>query len=122
MSRESRLRRRICFVLLLPAVAIAEPQDRKNDCQNTPQVISNPQFTKEEAGQIKTRVLEGRLSIVISDAGDVVDARVIAAKPKEAAEILASAIKRMKFKPRPGCKPVKIDFVFKDKITPDKNH
>ena len=108
------------FVLLLPILGLAAPNDKKSHCQNPPQVLSNPRFTKEEAAQIRTTVLEGRLSIVISEAGDVTDAKVITANPKEDAEILASAIKRMKFKPRPGCNSVKIEFVFKDKITPEK--
>ena len=46
---------------------------------------------------------------MVSESGDVADARVLTASPKEAAESLLDAVKRAKFSPRLGCGELKTD-------------
>jgi hypothetical protein len=50
--------------------------------------------------------------VVVDDNGDVTEAKVVAATPKQGAQFLSKAVMLTKFEPRPGCGPLKIEFTF----------
>jgi hypothetical protein len=76
-----------------PAMA----QNKKNDCRHPLKILSQPKFSNEDRSKWKGTSVTGRV-----DEGDVTQARVVAASPKEAAESLLNAAKQAKFAPRHG--------------------
>jgi TonB family protein len=50
--------------------------------------------------------------ITIKEDGQVSDAKVLEASPKEAAEALLASAKTIKFKPRPGCGTFNTEMIF----------
>jgi outer membrane biosynthesis protein TonB len=66
----------------------------------------------EDVSRIKSRSLGGRVAVIVNENGDVTDARVLTATPKEGGQILSDAVRTAKFAPRPGCGDLKIDFIF----------
>ena len=87
-------------------------QDRKNDCKHLPKILSQPSFSEEDRNKWKGKAVSGKVAIVVSEEGDVTQARVVSASPKEAAESLLNAAKKAKFGPRPGCSELKTEVVF----------
>jgi len=101
-------------VLLLTGLGIgpAMAQNKKNDCKHPPKILSQPKFSDEDRSKWKGKSITGRIAIVVSEEGDVAQARVASASPKEAAESLLNAEKQAKFAPRPGCGDLKTEVVF----------
>ena len=91
-----------------PAMA----QNKKDDCKHQPKILSQPTFSDEDRSKWKGKSVTGRVAIVVSQEGDITQARVVSASPKEAAESLLDAAKRAKFAPRPGCGDLKTEVVF----------
>ena len=101
-------------VLLLAGLGIgpAMAQNKKNDCKHPPKMLSQPKFSDEDRSKWKGKSVTGRVAIVVSEEGDVTQARVVSASPKEAADSLLNAAKQAKFAPRPGCGDLKTEVVF----------
>ncbi len=87
-------------------------QNKKSDCKHPPKILSHPKFSDEDRSKWKGKSVRGRVAIVVSEEGDVTQARVVSASPKEAAESLLNAAKQAKFGPRPGCGELKTEVVF----------
>jgi hypothetical protein len=75
-------------VMLLAGLGIgpAVAQNKKNDCKRPPKILSRPTFSDEDRSKWKGKSVTGRVAIVVSEEGDVTQARVVSASPKEAAE------------------------------------
>jgi TonB family protein len=56
--------------------------------------------------------VSGKVAIVVSEEGDVTQARVVSASPKEAAQSLLNAAKQAKFEPWHGCGELKTEVFF----------
>src|SRR5258708_29559405 len=100
--------------LLLAGLGIGQvmAQNKKNDCKHPPKILSQPKFSDEDRSKWKGKSVTGRVAIVVSEEGDVTQARVVSASPKEAAESLLNASKQAKCAPRPGCGDLKTEVVF----------
>ena len=101
-------------VLLLAGLSIgpAMAQNKKNDCKHPTKILSQPKFSDEDRSKWKGKSITGRVAIVVSEEGDVTQARVVSATPKEAAGSLLNAARQAKFAPRPGCGDLKTEVVF----------
>ena len=79
--------------------------DKKKDslCGKPPEVVPTSQPTKEELEKARKLRAQGSVNISISEDGDVVEAKLVRATSREAADLLLARAKAMKFKPRPGC-------------------
>lgn len=97
-------------VLLLAGPAIA--QNKKNDCKQPPKILSQPKFSDEDRSKWKGKSVTGKVALVISEEGEVTQARVVSVSPKEAAESLYNAAKQAKFSPRSGCGDLKTEVIF----------
>ena len=86
-------------------------QNKKSDCKHPPKILSQPKFSDEDRSKWKGKSVSGRVAIIVSEEGDVTQARVVSASPKEAAESLLNAAKQAKFGPRPGCGELKTEVV-----------
>jgi len=74
----------------------AQPWRRiRNDC-NTHRNSFPPKFSDEDRSKWKGKSVTGRVAIVVSEEGDVTQARVVSASPKEAADSLLNAAKQAK--------------------------
>ena len=106
--------RYIGTVLLFAGLGIgpAMAQNKKNDCKHPPKILSQPKFSDEDRSKWKGKSVTGRVAIAVSEEGDVAQARVVSASPKEAAEALLNAAKQAKFTPRPGCGDLNTEVVF----------
>ena len=80
-------------VLLLAGLGIgpAVAQNKKNDCKHPPKIISQPKFSDEDRSKWKGKSVTGSVAIVVSEEGEVTQARVVSASPKEATEALLNA-------------------------------
>jgi hypothetical protein len=87
-----------------PAMA-AKPE--QSSCSKPPDLVSKAPLPKEEQERAKKIRAQGSIAIEISEAGDVVSARVVRASSDEAGKLLTDLVKGMKFKPRAGCGPFK---------------
>jgi outer membrane biosynthesis protein TonB len=87
-------------------------QKKKNNCGRPPKIISQPKFSDEDRARWKGKSVSGRVAIVVSEEGDVTQARVVSASPREAAESILNAAKVAKFEPRHGCGELKSDIFF----------
>jgi hypothetical protein len=101
-------------VLLLAGISVgpAIAQNKKNDCKRPPKILSRPRFSDEDRSKWKGKSISGRVAIVVSEEGNVTQAQVLAASPKEGAESLLNAAKLAKFAPRSGCGDLKTEIVF----------
>ncbi|MGA3178652.1 MAG: TonB family protein [Candidatus Acidiferrum sp.] len=90
----------------------AKAQNKKNDCGHQPKILSQARFSDEDRAKWKGKSVTGKVAIVVSEEGDVTQARVLAASPKEATEALLNAAKQMKFEPRRGCGKLKTEIHF----------
>jgi TonB family protein len=100
---------RLTCVLLLASLtspsAKAGGKHKDSPCDKPREVASPPQLSKE--AQVKARKIraQGYVAIVISEDGDVTDAKVIQASSPEAVDLLLEFARSAKFKPRTGCGP-----------------
>jgi len=90
----------------------AKAQNKKNNCKHPPKIVFQPRFSDEGQKKWKGKSVSGKIAIGISEEGDVTQARVLAASPKEAAESLVNTVKQMKFEPRQGCGELKTEIFF----------
>jgi TonB family protein len=114
----NRLLLNVMRIFLGPALVLsssghaANAQKKKNNCGHPPKIISQPRFSDEDRARWKGKSVSGRVAIVVSEEGDVTQARVVSASPREAAEALLHAAKVAKFEPRYGCGELKSDVFF----------
>jgi hypothetical protein len=90
----------------------ARAQKKKNTCKHPPKIVFQPKFPEEDQRKWKGKPVSGKIGVIVSEEGDVAEARVLAASPKEAAESLQNTVKQMKFEPRPGCGEFKTEVFF----------
>ncbi len=106
----------LAFGTVLPLAGLgvgpAMAQNKKNDGKHPPKILSQPKFPDEDRSKWKGKSVTGRVAIVVSEEGDVSQARVVSASPKEAADSLLNAARQAKFAPRPGCGDLKTEVVF----------
>jgi TonB family protein len=100
----------VLFLLLNPSAA--RGQNKKNNCDHPPKVLSQPSFSDEDKVKWKGKAVSGKVALVISENGDVDDAKILSASPREAGESLLGAVKRAKFAPRLGCGELKTEVFF----------
>ncbi len=106
---------RVCAIfplVLLPMSRQALCQTKKG-CDKPPQLVFQPHLSPEDVGRIKSSKLAGTVAVIISEDGSVAAAKVLSADPKEGAQVLYDAVLLAKFKERPGCGRLRIDFIFK---------
>ena len=101
MSRTRPLASSLIVVTAVAAPATAG--DKKNPCGKPPDLLSGSKPSKTELDEARKIHAQGSVAITISEEGDVTDARVVRASSPEAANLLLSRAKGMKFKARPGC-------------------
>jgi hypothetical protein len=75
-------------------------------------LVSKRPLPKEQQQKAKKMRAQGSVAIVISEGGDVVEAKAIHASSNEAGKILVDLVEGFKFKPRPGCGPFKTSINF----------
>jgi hypothetical protein len=80
---------------------------QQSPCSKPPELVSKRALPKEEQEKARKIRPQGPIAIVVSEDGDVVDARVVHATSDEAGRLLIDLAKGMKSKPRPGCGPFK---------------
>lgn len=95
-----------------PETSVVKAQNKKKDCGKPTKIVVQPKFIGEDLTAWKDKSVSGRVSIVVNEDGQVIQARVLAASPKEAANALQSAARQARFKPRPGCGDWKTDIFF----------
>lgn len=99
----------MCLLLAQVSGLAARPKAAKRKeapCSKPPELVSKKPLPKEEQEAKKKGVrLQGSVAIEISEAGDVVRARVVRPSSDETAHLLVDLAKGMKFKPRSGCGP-----------------
>ena len=95
-----------------PETSVVKAQNKKKDCGKPMKLVVQPKFTGDDLTAWKDKSVSGRVSIVVNEDGEVIQARVLAASPKEAAEALQYAARRARFKPRPSCGDWKTDIFF----------
>ena len=95
------------LMLTLATVAMRIPsgadEKKESACGKLPVSMPGPKPTKEEQQKACKLRAEGVVTILVSEEGDVVKATVGRTSSREAAEVLLTRARSMKFKPRPGC-------------------
>jgi len=99
----------LLFVLAVEPIA---SQSKKGNCGKAPKLVFQPVLSREDIAMIRSSSLAGRVAVIVKEDGTVTAARVLAATPKQGAQILYDAAVLAKFEPRAGCGSLKIDFVF----------
>ena len=87
-------------------------QNKKNSCDHPAKMLSKPSFSDEDRAKWKGKTVSGKVALVINENGEVADAKVLSASPREAAAALLDAAKRVRFAPRLGCGELKTDVIF----------
>lgn len=106
---------RWCVIFLLALVSMSGRAfcQSKKDCDKPPKLVFQPHLSAEDVGRIKSSHLNGRVAVIVEEDGSVGAAKVMSADPKEGAQILYDAVMVAKFKERPGCGRLKLDFIFR---------
>jgi hypothetical protein len=99
-------------LFILSAGSAVTAQNKKKGCGHPPKVLFQPKFSEEDRAKWKGKSPSGRFAIVVSEQGEVTQARVISASPKGAAEAMLSVTKQIKFEPRPGCGDLQTEIFF----------
>jgi|ERR1700676_1670921 len=105
---------RIVLILTLLLPRFGQPATAQNttkDCK-PPIFVSQPSFSDEDREKWKGKSVHGTVATIINEAGEVAEAKVIAASPKGVEKALVNAAKRAKFQPRKGCGEVRLDISF----------
>lgn len=87
----------------LVAGAVGAAKRPESPCSKPPALVSKQPLPKEERERAKKIRAQGSVAIVISEDGDVVDAKAVRPSSDEAGRVLTDLAKSMKFKARPGC-------------------
>jgi TonB family protein len=110
------LRRLFFLTLLLSLTGLVTlpigAQSNQKACRKPPEIANQPKTPKEYLEKWKGVNVHGRIAIAIDEEGQVSDAKILEASPKEAADALLATAKTIKFKPRPGCGTFKTEMVF----------
>jgi hypothetical protein len=99
-------------LLLMPLARPIFSQSKKSECGKPPRIVFHPNMSEEDVASVKSSSLKGKVAVTVNEDGDVTEAKVLAATPKEGAQFLSKAVMLTKFEPRPGCGPLKIEFTF----------
>jgi len=102
----------LVLALLFPVMGQVVAQSTKNDCGRPPKIILKPQFSDDDQQKWEGKSIRGRVAIVVDENGDVTEARLISASPKEAGEAMVNAAKHAKFQSRSGCGALKTEIFF----------
>jgi outer membrane biosynthesis protein TonB len=90
----------------------ADGQSNQKACRKPPEIATRPETPQEYREKWKKVNVRGRIAIAIDEYGQVSEAKLIEASPKEAADALLATAKTIKFKPRPGCGTFKTEMIF----------
>ena len=90
----------------------ASGQSSQKACRKPPEIVTQPKTPPEYRDRWKRVNIRGKVAITIDEDGQVSEAKVLEASPKEAAEALLAGAKTIKFKPRPGCGTFKTEMIF----------
>jgi hypothetical protein len=112
MPHSGAIRVLLGLTLLLWSGMSANAQNQKNNCKRPPKMVSQPRFSDEDKAKWKGKTISGKVAIVVSEDGDVVQARIVFASPKESAQALLNAARQAKFQARSGCGELKIEVIF----------
>lgn len=88
----------VCLAFTCAALSFASDQ-KSAPCKQPPDFVSMPKPSKEE----RQMNAQGIVEVVVSEEGDVVEARVVRATSEEAGKLLLERAKAAKFRPRQGC-------------------
>jgi hypothetical protein len=94
---------------------VTHAQDKQSEaaiCGKSPKLIFQPKLSAEDVARLKSNRLVGRVALVVNENGNATDVRVLSASPKDGGQILFDAVMTAKFAPRPGCKPLNVEFFF----------
>lgn len=105
--KQARYLRALFLALLLVQAILCAGQEKKTDCKKPPEVIPPGKQSKEEEQKHGKDKARGTVAIVISEDGEVVEAKAVDPSSGKDAKKLVSLAKSMKFKPRLGCGPFK---------------
>ncbi len=101
----------ICLFLGLVASFIVEAVKAENKpsspCGNPPEFVSRRPLPKDQQEKAKKIKPQGSVAIVISEGGEVVDAKIVRTTSDDTGKLMIDLAKGMVFKPRPTCGPVK---------------
>jgi hypothetical protein len=100
-------------VLFVCESSLTKAQSNKTACGAPVKWMVPPKFTEGDIAKWKDKDLTGTVSLVVSEGGDIIQARIRSVKPKEAAQAFLSAVQQGKFQPRLGCGDWKIEVTFK---------
>ena len=87
--------------LLLSGSSIG--QSKQPSCGTPGDWLVKPKFTDGEIAKWKDKTVTATVFLQVSEQGDVIQAHILSAKPKEAGPAVLSAVRRGKFPARPGC-------------------
>jgi len=87
-------------------------QSDQKACRKPPEIKNQPKTPQEYREKWKKVNVHGRIAITIDEDGQVSEARLLEASPKEAADALLATAKTIAFKPRPGCGTFKTEMIF----------
>jgi len=87
-------------------------QGNQKACRKPPEIATQPKTPQEYREKWKKVHVQGRVAITIDENGQVSEAKLLEASPKEAADALLATAKTAKFKPRPGCGVFKTEINF----------
>jgi TonB family protein len=90
----------------------ADGQSNQKACRKPPEIASQPKTPPEYREKWKKVNVRGRVAITIDEDGQVSEAKLLEASPKEAADALLATTKTINFKPRPGCGTFKTEMIF----------
>ncbi len=90
----------------------ADAQSNQKACRKPPEIANHPKTPQEYREKWKNVNVRGRIAITIDEDGQVSEAKLLEASPKEAADALLGTAKSVSFKPRPGCGPFKTEMIF----------
>jgi len=93
--------------------SLTRGQGNKPTCGAPVKWMVPPKFTEGDIAKWKDKKLTGTVSLVVSEDGDILQARLQSVKPKEAAQAFLSAVQKGKFHPRLGCGDWKIEVTYK---------
>ena len=103
----------LAIMVLLVFASLLTRAQSKPACRAAVKWRIAPKFTESDIAKWKHKELTGTVSLVVSEAGDVIQADIVSVKPNEAAQAFLSAVREGKFQPRPGCGDWKIDLTLK---------
>lgn len=93
------------ITLAATAATAMSAKREQSPCGKPPALVTKRSLPKEEEEQAKKIRAQGQVAVVISEEGEVVNAKVVRASSPQAIELLMDWAKGMTFQARPGCGP-----------------